>query len=105
MTENIFIPPIEETENNDFFAEVAGVYDDGLSLMISGEETEKHYAAAVGQTYNVGDTVKVLKIRGTYIIEYIAKSAGGDSPIEYATKDYVNTTVEAAVGIALEGSY
>lgn len=90
IDDNVFIAEQSEQtqDDRDFFATIAAVFDDGVSLLIDGVETEKHYKVNSGCIYKAGDNVKVLKIRGTYIVEYVIDSVSFD---------------EAA--IALEGSY
>ncbi len=90
IDDNVFVPKQKEKieGENDFFATISGVFNDGVSLMIDGQETEKHYKVNSGCNYKSGDTVKVLKIRGTYIVEYTVDCVSVDE-----------------VTSALEGSY
>lgn len=54
-----------------FLATVDEVYADGVTLKIDGRVTQKHYLTNVSQEFKRGDRVKVAKISGTYIVEYI----------------------------------
>lgn len=94
IDDNVFVTEAEESGGeNDFFATVGEVYDDGVTLMVDGVETKKHYMINTGCKYQPGDTVKVLNTRGTYIVEYVVghASAGADSSDD--------------ISEALEGSY
>ena len=57
---------------NDFFATVANVYDDGISLIFDGqtEPSTKHYKYNSSISFSSGQRVKVIKISGTCVIEY-----------------------------------
>lgn len=60
-------------KSTDFlFAKVAAKYSDGVALLFPGEEqpTEKHYKCNSAAPIRVGDTVKITKSSGTYVIEY-----------------------------------
>lgn len=70
MNDNLFVPPKEASALENFFATVGHVYADGVSLIIDGTETQKHYLVNTSGTYTAGTKVKVLKISGTYIVEY-----------------------------------
>lgn len=94
IDDNVFATEAEKPGGeNDFFATVAEVHEDGVTLIIDGAETEKHYMVNTGCRYQAGDTVKVLNIRGTYIVEYAVglASVGADSNDD--------------ISEALEGSY
>ena len=56
----------------DFLATVGAVYDDGLTLVFDGqtEATQKRYKQNTAITFAAGQRVKVVKIAGTYIVEY-----------------------------------
>ena len=62
----------EKTGRTDFLATVGAVYSDGLSLILDGqtEATTKHYKRNTAITFSAGQRVKVVKISGTYIVEY-----------------------------------
>lgn len=72
----IFQEPEPKKARTDFFATIAGIFSDGVSLNIGGAVTSKHYLVNTGCTYKVGDTVKVLKINDTYIVEYVIGKTG-----------------------------
>lgn len=54
-------------------ATVGAVYSDGIGLIFDGSETEseKHYKCNAAVTFAAGDRVKVVKISGTYLVEYV----------------------------------
>lgn len=64
-------PEIEAPEAA--LATIGALYSDGVSLIFDGEEeaTEKHYKVNTSIEFSAGDRVKVSKISGTYIVEYI----------------------------------
>jgi hypothetical protein len=65
------------------FATIGTVHDDGVTLIFDGEtvETAKHYRVNTANSYAPGDRVKLLKISGTYIVEYVVgKTGGGGNP-------------------------
>ncbi len=53
-------------------ATVGEVFDDGLTLIFDGqsEPTKKHYKRNVAITFSPGQRVKIVKISGTYVVEY-----------------------------------
>lgn len=55
------------------FATVGAVYEDGVTLIFPGETepTEKRYLASRSCVMVAGDRVKVCKIAGTYVVEYV----------------------------------
>lgn len=59
-------------ERTDFLATVGAVYSDGLTLIFDGqtEATTKRYKRNTAITFKAGQRVKVVKISGTYIVEY-----------------------------------
>lgn len=65
------------------FAIIGTVHDDGVSLIFDGEtvETAKHYKINTANSYVAGDRVKLLKISGTYVVEYIVGKTGGGEAI------------------------
>ena len=71
ICEDLFTPPKEQAKPDNFFATIGGVFPDGVSLIIDGKETKKHYLVNTGCKYAAGSKVKVLKIDGTYIVEYV----------------------------------
>ena len=60
-------------------ATVGAVYSDGLSLIFDGTGTasEKHYKCNTSISFTAGDRVKICKISGTYVVEYIVGNPGG----------------------------
>lgn len=51
-------------------AEVGTVYDDGISLIFDGKESEKHYLCNTNIAFSPGQKVRVEKIGGTYVVAY-----------------------------------
>lgn len=59
------------------YARVHTVHADGLLLQLpSGEVTKKKCLCAAGRKYCVGDTVKISKIGGNYIAEFVIGQPG-----------------------------
>nr|DAT30970.1 MAG TPA: hypothetical protein [Caudoviricetes sp.] len=58
--------------NADELATVGTVYSDGISLIFDGQTTEslKHYKRNTAVTFQTGQRVKIVKVSGTYIVEY-----------------------------------
>lgn len=84
---------IEEEQQSDMqLATVGTVYSDGLTLIFDGqtEETLKHYKCNTSVAFQAGDRVKVARISGSYIVEYVvgAPSASGSGTSELVNGDY-----------------
>ncbi len=62
-----------ETAPSFDLATVGAVYPDGLSLIFDGGESEsaKHYKCNTAVTFQTGDRVKISKISGTYVVDYV----------------------------------
>lgn len=60
------------TDRTDLLATVGAVYDDGITLIFDGqtEATTKRYRRNLSVTFSPGQRVKVVKMSGTYIVEY-----------------------------------
>lgn len=60
------------TDNSRFFATVASVSTDGITLLFDGDATpsRKKYKYNRSVTFRVGDRVKLFPYAGTYIVEY-----------------------------------
>lgn len=74
-------------------ATVGAVYNDGLTLIFDGQEapTEKHYKCNTSVTFKAGDRVKVARISGSYVVEYVVgapNSGGGAGVSELVNGDY-----------------
>lgn len=88
--DSLFVTNIEIPDENlpeNFLATVGAVYDDGLSLILEGqtEATTKHYKCNTSATFAAGDRVKVARISGSYIVEYVVgppSSGGGGGTTE-----------------------
>ena len=54
-------------------ATVGAKYADGLSLIFDGQTaaSEKHYKCNTSVTFQAGDRVKICRISGTYVVEYV----------------------------------
>ena len=81
---SLFVSSISMPDENlpeNFLATVGAVYDDGMSLILEGqtEATTKHYKCNTSATFAAGDRVKVARISGSYIVEYVVgpPSSGG----------------------------
>lgn len=59
-------------EQTDFLATVASVNAAGITLIFDGDATAttKRYKYNTAVTFSPGQRVKVVKISGTYIVEY-----------------------------------
>ena len=59
-------------EQTDMLATVGAVYDDGLTLIFDGqtEASKKRYKRNTAVTFSAGQRVKIVKMSGTYIVEY-----------------------------------
>lgn len=54
-------------------ATVGAKYTDGLSLIFDGQTaaSEKHYKCNTSVPFQAGDRVKICRISGTYVVEYV----------------------------------
>lgn len=54
-------------------ATVGAKYADGLSLIFDGQTaaTAKHYKCNTNVTFKAGDRVKICRMSGTYVVEYV----------------------------------
>ena len=73
---SLFVSSISMPDENlpeNFLATVGAVYDDGLSLILEGqtEAITKHYKCNTSVTFSAGDRVKICRVSGTYIVEYV----------------------------------
>ena len=66
------------------FATVAGVHEDGISLIFDGETADgtepaegKHYRCNTSVVFQVGDRVKICRDSGTYVVEYVVGAPMG----------------------------
>ena len=85
---------VEEATTQDAqLATVGEVYSDGLTLIFDGqsEATQKHYKCNTAVSFSAGDRVKVAKISGSYVVEYVIgapNSGGGAGVTELVNGDY-----------------
>ena len=68
------------------FATVAGVHEDGVSLIFDGEteSSGKHYRCNTAAAFAPGDRVKICQDSGTYVVEYVVgvpQNTGGGTPV------------------------
>ena len=61
-----------------YFATIGNVNSSGVTLIFDGESTAttKRYKVNKAGTYVAGNRVKVAKISGTYIVEYVISNTG-----------------------------
>lgn len=61
------------TEPDVLLATVGAKYSDGLSLIFDGqtEASEKHYKCNTSVTFAAGNRVKICRIGGSYVVEYV----------------------------------
>lgn len=72
IVENLFTESYSPPKQAEaFLATIDTVYSDGVTLKINGATTQKHYLVNVSQSFKPGDRVKVARISGTYIVEYV----------------------------------
>lgn len=57
-------------------ATVGAVYSDGLSLIFDGSTSasQKHYKCNTSISFKAGDRVKISKISGSYVVDYVVGS-------------------------------
>ena len=103
--DSLFVTNIEMPDENlpeNFLATVGAVYEDGLSLILEGqiEATTKHYKCNTSATFAAGDRVKVARISGSYIVEYVVgpPSSGGSG-------EYQDRIVKDGYGIWMSGRF
>lgn len=106
MIENergIFTTAINDIEENlpeGFLATVGAVYEDGLSLILDGQTTAttKHYKCNTSATFKAGDRVKVARLSGSYVVEYVV-----GPPTSGGTQDYPDRILKNGYGIKMGG--
>lgn len=71
----------EDLPSDAQLATVDAVFKDGLTLIFDGQTTatKKHYKCNTSVAFQSGDRVKVARISGSYVVEYVvgAPSTGG----------------------------
>lgn len=69
---------LEQTPTSGNIATVAGVYSDGIALLLPGDEVaaEKHYPYNASATFAVGQRVHIVRDSGTIIVEYPIGGSG-----------------------------
>ncbi len=69
-----------EPEDPFVLATVGGVYDDGLSLIFDGQSAAsfKHYKCNTSVVFKASDRVKLCRVAGTYIVEYVIGSPASE---------------------------
>lgn len=94
------------------FAKVAGRYTDGVSLLFPGETepTQKHYKCNAAAGIKVGDTVKLTRASGTYVIEYVVGGAPAvlknmnkcpDTATAATCAAWINTIIDGLAALGL----
>lgn len=102
--DSLFVTNIEIPDENlpeNFLATVGAVYEDGLSLILEGqtEATTKHYKCNTSATFAAGDRVKVARISGSYIVEYVVGPPGSGGG------EYQDRIVKDGYGIRMSGRF
>lgn len=79
----------EEAGEGISLATVASVTASGVTLIIDGEEEagEKEYKVNAMQRIKVGDRVRIFKVSGTYLIEYVVGTPMSRYPIPAGGSD------------------
>lgn len=70
-------------KQTDFLATIGAVYSDGVTLIFDGQTqpTTKRYKSNKSVIFTAGQRVKVVKIAGTYLVEYpVAAQSGSTKP-------------------------
>lgn len=77
------------------FATIAGLYDDGASLIFDGETepSEKHYRANLYCKFEVGQRVYVAKDNGTYVVLFPIGVPGSVDVTSDASKYHTGNTI------------
>lgn len=70
-----------EPEDPFCLATVGGVYADGLSLIFDGQSAAsfKHYKCNTSVVFKANDRVKLCRVAGTYIVEYVIGAPAQDN--------------------------
>lgn len=94
------INEIEEKLPGGFLATVGAVHEDGLSLIIDGQTTAttKHYKCNTSATFKAGDRVKVARLSGSYVVEYVV-----GPPASGGTQDYPDRILYNGYGVRMGG--
>lgn len=89
------------------FATIAGLYDDGVSLVFDGETdpSEKHYRANLYCKFEVGQRVYVAKDNGTYVVLFPIGVPGSVSVTSDASKCHTGNTISFFGGSPVEKIY
>ena len=102
---SLFVSSISMPDENlpeNFLATVGAVYEDGLSLILEGqtEATTKHYRCNTSVKFAAGDRVKVARISGSYVVEYVVGPPGSGGGGEYQDR-----IVKDKYGIWMSGRF
>lgn len=75
-------------------AKIGAKYDDGVSLIFPGSESEsqKHYKYNIDANLSTGDLVYVVKDSGTYIVICRIGKRVGTLPFEYTKLEYIKSS-------------
>ena len=86
------------------FATIAGLHDDGVSLVFDGETepSQKHYRANLYCKFEVGQRVYVAKDNGTYVVLFPIGVPGSISVTSDASKYHAGNTISFFGGSPVE---
>lgn len=89
------------------FATIAGLYDDGVSLVFDGETepSQKHYRANLYCKFEVGQRVYVAKDNGTYVVLFPIGIPGSVDVTSDASKYHTGNTISFFGGSPVEKIY
>lgn len=93
MSDNVFVAETKQKQEPVNFATVTGVFEDGLTLRLDGEETatQKRYKCNKFCVFAVGDRVRIIKDSGTYVVEY--PIGNPMKKVEAKTSENVSSTI------------
>lgn len=86
---------LKELETPNYtFATIGKIYDDGVSLIFPGanSESQKHYKHNIDVNLSSGDLVYIVKDSGTYIVICRIGKRSGSLPSEYKKLQYIKSS-------------
>lgn len=91
------LKPVEPQDAN--FAVIGAIYADGVSLLFDNETepSPKHYKVNAFVVFKAGDRVRIIKDRGTYVVEYPVGNPKTSFAADSATKADSATNATTAV--------
>lgn len=90
------------SSGNIFVAEIAEIFEDGVSLVLDGEETEKHYKVDGSIPLDAGQRVIVCEVSGTYVVLSAFSEPNGNSIIPSGGTDGQFLTKDGNDGLSLK---